>query len=175
MSDTCRLFPPFGDPWPSCLLPSHFHRLQSPGPGLQRLWKVCPFFLLKNSRPLSPWGPLDFLSTCLGNDSLKMSVIIHPGAPSQRRIQNWSSATWQSSLSAGKSSSSPVSWPSFLSFGKGQDYWGASLVSSDLDSMLPMQRMRVQSLVRGLISHMLCDQKEMIKNKQKTTNSLMDF
>ena len=24
MSDTCSLFPPFGDPWPSCLLPSHF-------------------------------------------------------------------------------------------------------------------------------------------------------
>ena len=23
---------------------------------------VCPFFLLENSRPLSPWGPLDFLS-----------------------------------------------------------------------------------------------------------------
>ena len=22
MSDTCRLFPPFGEPWPSCLLPS---------------------------------------------------------------------------------------------------------------------------------------------------------
>ena len=22
MSDTCSLFPPFGDPWPSCLLPS---------------------------------------------------------------------------------------------------------------------------------------------------------
>ena len=32
--------------------------------------KVCPFFLLEDSRPLSPWGPLDFLSTCLGNDSL---------------------------------------------------------------------------------------------------------
>ena len=32
--------------------------------------KVCPFFLLESSRPLSPWGPLDFLSTCLGNDSL---------------------------------------------------------------------------------------------------------
>ena len=70
MSDTCRLFPPFGDPWPSCLLLPHFYRLQSPGPGLQRLWKVCPFFLLENSRPLSPWGPIDFLSTCLGNDSL---------------------------------------------------------------------------------------------------------
>ena len=24
MSGTCSLFPPFGDPWPSCLLPSHF-------------------------------------------------------------------------------------------------------------------------------------------------------
>ena len=32
--------------------------------------KVCPFFLLENSRRLSSWGPLDFLSTCLGNDSL---------------------------------------------------------------------------------------------------------
>ena len=32
---------------------------------------VCPLFLLENSRPLSPWGPLDFLSTCLGNDSLR--------------------------------------------------------------------------------------------------------
>ena len=31
--------------------------------------KVCPLFLLENSRPLSPWGPLDSLSTCLGNDS----------------------------------------------------------------------------------------------------------
>ena len=31
--------------------------------------KVCPFFLLENSRPLSPWGPLDSLSTCLGTDS----------------------------------------------------------------------------------------------------------
>ena len=25
MSDTRSLFPPFGDPWPSCLLPSHSH------------------------------------------------------------------------------------------------------------------------------------------------------
>ena len=32
--------------------------------------KACPFFLLENSRPLSPWGPLDSLSTCLGTDSL---------------------------------------------------------------------------------------------------------
>ena len=32
--------------------------------------KVCPFFLLENSRPLSLWRPLDSLSTCLGNDSI---------------------------------------------------------------------------------------------------------
>ena len=31
---------------------------------------VCPFILLANSRPLSPWRLLDFLSTCLGDDSL---------------------------------------------------------------------------------------------------------
>ena len=31
---------------------------------------VCPFLLLENSRPLSPWGPPDFLSTCLGISSL---------------------------------------------------------------------------------------------------------
>ena len=36
--------------------------------------KVCPFFLLENSRSLSPWGPLDSLSTCLGNDSLNISI-----------------------------------------------------------------------------------------------------
>ena len=27
MSDTCRLVPPFGDPWPSCLLPSYHEHL----------------------------------------------------------------------------------------------------------------------------------------------------
>ena len=36
--------------------------------------KVCPFFLLENSRPFSPWGPLDSLSTCLGNNSLKLNI-----------------------------------------------------------------------------------------------------
>ena len=37
--------------------------------------KVCPFFLLENSRTLSPWGPLDSLSTCLGNDSLTVQFL----------------------------------------------------------------------------------------------------
>ena len=35
---------------------------------------VCPFLLLENSRPLSPQPPLDFLSTCLGIDSLIFST-----------------------------------------------------------------------------------------------------
>ena len=38
--------------------------------------KVCPFFLLENSRPLSPWGPLDSLSTCLGNNSLSHDLVL---------------------------------------------------------------------------------------------------
>ena len=39
--------------------------------------KVCPFFLLETSRPLSLWGPLDSQSTCLGNDSLKVVWYSH--------------------------------------------------------------------------------------------------
>ena len=31
--------------------------------------KKCPFLFLENSRSLSPWGPLAFLSSCLGTDS----------------------------------------------------------------------------------------------------------
>ena len=30
--------------------------------------------LLENSRALSPWGPLNFLETCLGNDSLRNMI-----------------------------------------------------------------------------------------------------
>ena len=29
ISDTCRLFPPFGDPWPSCLLPSQYYDIET--------------------------------------------------------------------------------------------------------------------------------------------------
>ena len=29
MSDTCSLFPPFGDPWPCCLLPSHAETVET--------------------------------------------------------------------------------------------------------------------------------------------------
>ena len=36
MSDTCSLCPPFGDPWPSCLLPSHMDRLKG-----KRWPKIC--------------------------------------------------------------------------------------------------------------------------------------
>ena len=37
--------------------------------------KACSFFLLENSRPLSPRGPLDFLSTYLGINSLMITLI----------------------------------------------------------------------------------------------------
>ena len=30
MHDTCSLFPPFGDPWPSCLLPSQHNLIARP-------------------------------------------------------------------------------------------------------------------------------------------------
>ena len=43
---------------------------------------VRPFFLLENSRPLSPWGPLDFLSICLGIDSIK-------SLPHRHSWQSW--------------------------------------------------------------------------------------
>ena len=39
--------------------------------------KVCLFLLLKNPRPLSPQGPLDFLSTCLGIDFLNTKPEYH--------------------------------------------------------------------------------------------------
>ena len=32
--------------------------------------KVCPFLLFEIPRPLSPWAPPDFLSACVGIDSL---------------------------------------------------------------------------------------------------------
>ena len=40
---------------------------------------VCPFLLLENSRPLSPREHPDFLSTCLGTDSLthKNFMVLH--------------------------------------------------------------------------------------------------
>ena len=34
-SDTCSLFPPSGDPWPSCLLPSHEPKVEPRSPTLQ--------------------------------------------------------------------------------------------------------------------------------------------
>ena len=39
--------------------------------------KVCSFLLLENSRPLSHWGPPDFLSTYLGIDFLNTKGIFH--------------------------------------------------------------------------------------------------
>ena len=43
MSDTCSLFPPFGDPWPSCLLPSHLLQEKS---GKREFLSVLPYWAL---------------------------------------------------------------------------------------------------------------------------------
>ena len=37
-SDTCSLFSRFGDPWPSCLLPSNYDQLYGPGISFPTTW-----------------------------------------------------------------------------------------------------------------------------------------
>ena len=44
MSDTCGLFPPFGDPWPSCLLPSHHQGSPCMGPSFLYSKQLYFFF-----------------------------------------------------------------------------------------------------------------------------------
>ena len=57
MSDTCRLFPPFGDPWPSCLLPSQTSSVSLKGCTLHSeqvpSWsmKLMMLFLYSHSSP----------------------------------------------------------------------------------------------------------------------------
>ena len=62
MSDTCRLFPLFGDPWPSCLLPSHSDATRAPRPivgapclGLE--WAVSPGSLVPLLENEWSWNP----------------------------------------------------------------------------------------------------------------------
>ena len=38
MSDTCSLFPPFGDPWLSCLLPTHYQEVTHCKPASMAQW-----------------------------------------------------------------------------------------------------------------------------------------
>ena len=65
MSGTCSLFPPFGDPWPSCLLPSQqcgrsgFDPFVGKNPW-RRKWQPTPVFLPGESpwqRSLSRYSP----------------------------------------------------------------------------------------------------------------------
>ena len=49
MSDTCSLFPPFGDPWPSCLLPCQSHVINE-----KNHWRKKKIWNVGNSRA-SPW------------------------------------------------------------------------------------------------------------------------
>ena len=88
--------------------------------------KSLSFFLLENSRPLSPWGPLDFLSTCLGNDSLSCRMpgfpVLHHLPESAQTHVHWVSDTIQPSP--------PLSSPSpafSLSQNQGLSQWVSTL------------------------------------------------
>ena len=66
MSDTCRLFPPFGDPWPSCLLTlSNASYLQVYGPD-QIVAYLKPYI---TNIPINLWGR-DFLEQTKSTISL---------------------------------------------------------------------------------------------------------
>ena len=66
MSDTCRLFPPFGDPWPSCLLPCHHPIISS---------SVVPFSSCLQSFPASGSFPLSQFFTS-GSQSIGASTSV---------------------------------------------------------------------------------------------------
>ena len=56
ISDTCSLFPPFGDPWPFCLLPSHLlvfklAPISASTPPQKPTW-ICP--LVETGREFGP-------------------------------------------------------------------------------------------------------------------------
>ena len=58
MSDTCSLFPPFGDPWPSCLLPSHYLQGIFPTQGSNLGFLPCKYILYHLSHERSPMTSL---------------------------------------------------------------------------------------------------------------------
>ena len=68
MSDTCSLFPPFGDPWPSCLLPSEFLK-ELPCCSLQWLYQFI--FPPTVYMPLFPHPPQHLLFV----DFLMMAIL----------------------------------------------------------------------------------------------------
>ena len=70
MSDTCSLFPPFGDPWPSCLLPSHRDSLEVVILDA-RTMRVCTVWWVKPwAHPQHPWGEAGSSGTLLTPSSL---------------------------------------------------------------------------------------------------------
>ena len=69
MSDTCRLFPPFGDPWPSCLLPSHLHLLKYLSFGV--------LYHLPSSDSVSQMWTLSHFYSVSASPSLPASVLVY--------------------------------------------------------------------------------------------------
>ena len=104
MSDTCSLFPPFGHPWPSCLLPSH-HPTDCSTPGFPVLhyllelaqthvhWVndviqpfyplVIPFSSCPQSFPASGSFPMSWLFSSGGQSSGASASVL------SKNIQGW--------------------------------------------------------------------------------------
>ena len=104
MSDTCSLFPPFGHPWPSCLLPSH-HPMDCSTPGFPVLhyllelaqthvhWVddviqpfyplVIPFSSCPQSFPASGSFPMSWLFSSGGQSSGASASVL------SMNIQGW--------------------------------------------------------------------------------------
>ena len=74
--DTCSLFPPFGDPWPSCLLPSHRESLEG---GHLRCFVpyVCTvLWVTPWAHPHHSWG-----------EARSSSTLSHPPPCTRRTLQ----------------------------------------------------------------------------------------
>ena len=65
MSDTCSLFSPFGDPWPSWLLPSHFSR----GSSKPRDWTRVSHIV---GRCFTVWATREVLSWQVDGEKMEM-------------------------------------------------------------------------------------------------------
>ena len=87
---------------------------------MQRKKESLSCFLFENSRPLSPWGPLDFLSTCLGNDSLNRWKPSPPLALLPPEAPHTVSEGVPSALRSGAKLCPSLTWrPAHHSFGYG--------------------------------------------------------
>ena len=108
MSDTCRLFPPFGDPWPSCLLPSQNFVDKTMSLVFTMLSRLVIAFLPRSKHLLISCPP-------------KYSLSLFPLFPHLFAMKWWNYntlATWWEELTHLKG---PWCWERFRAGGEGDD------------------------------------------------------